>query len=118
MNIGQIIDAKGLLDKIASNDSLPTRTSYKIYLMLNKLNASLEFYNTRRMELFREYGEEEGENIIIPKDKVAEFEPKLQELLDLDVEEEITPVDVSLDVDLGIAPVEFGLLTPFINFVE
>lgn len=118
LRVIDVINAKDILDKVANSSSLPTRTAYKIHIMLNKLNASLEFFEKRRMQLFEEYGEREGDQIIIPKDKIDEFRPKYDELCNLPLEEEIEKVDISLDVDLGISPNEIGTLESFINFIE
>ena len=42
----------------------------------------------------------------------------MDEVLNLDTQEEIEKVDVSLDIDLGVSPAEIQQLVPFINFTD
>ena len=118
MKIKDIILAKELLEKLSQNKELPTRAAYKLYLMLNSLQSSIEFYDNKRIEVFKEFGVEADGQITIPPEKIPEASAKMEEILNLDVQEEVERAEVSLDVDLGISPAEIQLLIPFINFVE
>lgn len=118
MKIKDIILAKELLEKLAQNKNLPTRVAYKVYLMLNKVQSTIQFYETKRIEVFKEYGVEKDGQIEIPPEKVPEASVKMDEILNLDTLEEIEKADISLDVDLGVSPAEIQLLLPFINFTE
>ncbi len=118
MKIYDIISAKETLEKLAQNKSLPTRTAYKVYLMLNKAQATIQFYESKRAELFREFGVEKDGQIEIPPEKIPEASAKMDEVLNLDTQEEIEKVDVSLDIDLGVSPAEIQQLVPFINFTD
>ena len=118
MKIADIIMAKEILEKLAQNKSLPTRTAYKIYLMLSKAQSSLQFYENKRVEVFKEFGVEKDGQIEIPPEKIPEASAKMDEVLALDIPEEIERVDVSLDIDLGVSPAEIQQLVPFINFIE
>ena len=118
IKIFQILNAKPVLDEINKSKTLPTRTAYKIYLLFSKLDTSLQFFENKRKEAFEKYGTRDGDNIIIPEDKQKEFMDALNEIGNLDCEEEIEKIDISLDIDLGVAPSDIALITPFINFVE
>ena len=118
MKIHNVISAKEVLEKLSQSRDLPTRTAYKIYLMLEKAQGALQFYESRRLEIFKEFGVEKDGQIEIPPEKIPEASVKMDELLDLDLPEEIEKVDISLDIDLGVSPSEIQMLTPFINFVE
>ncbi|MBO7461948.1 MAG: hypothetical protein J6T96_05075 [Bacteroidales bacterium] len=118
MKVFEIVSAKEVLEKLSQNKSLPTRTAYKVYLMLDKAQATLQFYETKRMEIFREFGVEKDGQIEIPPEKIPEASSKMDEVLGLDIEDTIEKVDISLDVDLGISPSEIQQLIPFINFTD
>lgn len=118
MKIKDIISAKELLEKLSQNKELPTRAAYKLYLMLQSLESSIKFYDTKRIEVFKEYGVEADGQITIPPEKIPEASAKMEEILNLDIQEEIEKADISLDIDLGVSPAEIQLLIPFINFVE
>ena len=118
MKIYDIISAKEILEKLAQNKDLPTRTAYKVYLMLDKTQSSIQFYESRRAEVFKEFGIEKDGQIEIPPEKIPEASAKMDEVLDLDVQEEIEKVDISLDLDLGVSPAEIHQLVPFINFID
>lgn len=118
MKISEIFMASELLAKISSNKNLPTRVAYKLYMLLSSLDKELEFYDKKRREIFEEYGEANGEQITIPKEKVSLVEPLFAELNELTVENPPEKIDISLDVDLGVSASEIELLLPFVNFVE
>lgn len=118
MIINDVFLAKDILKSISEKRNLPTRVAYKLCYMLEKLDITLKFLETKRMEIFEEYGTHEGDNIVIPNEKIPEANKKYEELLNLEVEDAPNKVDISLDVDLDISPSEIKLLEPFINFVE
>ena len=118
MKIINVISAKETLEKLAQNKDLPTRTAYKIYLMLEKVQSTIQFYETKRLEIFKEFGNEEGDQLVVPPEKIPEASAKMDEVLDLDVPEAIDKIDISLDIDLGVSPAEIQQLTAFINFTE
>lgn len=118
MKISEIINAKPVLDSITQNKELPTKTAYKIYLMILKINPSLEFFEQKRIEAFEKYGVKENDMVIIPEEHRDEFMAILNEVGNFECDEKIERVDISLDVNLGISPAEIALLEPFINFIE
>lgn len=118
MKIYEIISAKETLEALSQNKNLPTRTAYKLYVMIDKVQTSIQFYNDKRMEVFKEFGVENGDQIEIPPEKIPEASKRMDEVMNLDVQEEIEKVDISLDIDLGISPAEINQLVPFINFID
>lgn len=118
MKIYEIVKSEAVLNSIAENKKLPTKIAYKIYKLLLSLKPNLDFYNGQKYDLFRKYGKSEGENIIIPSENQQIFLNELEELNQVECEDEIKKIDISLDIDLGISPADFFLLEPFINFVE
>lgn len=118
IKIYEILNAKQVLDELYSNKSLPTKTAYKIYLLLSKLNASLEFFNSKRIELFKKYGEQKGEETVVSDEKRLEFLEALKELTELECEEPIEKIDLDLNINLDISAADLSLIAPFFNFVE
>lgn len=118
MKLYQIINAQPVLDEISKNKNLPTRTAYQIYVLLSKLETSIQFFENQRMELFRKYGVSDGDNLVIPDENYESFKKEIDELGNLDCEEEIAKIDIGLDVDLGVSPSEISVLIPFFNFLD
>jgi hypothetical protein len=118
MEIGRIIDAIDVLNRLSANDSLPTKVAYRLYSLLKKLNTSVEFFETKKNDLFKKYGKDDGVNITIIPENQEEFLNKLNEIRGLDCLEEFEKIDISIETNLGVSPADIFLLEPFINFVE
>lgn len=118
MKIYEVVESKEILDSLAQNKNLPTKIAYKIYRLLVKVTPILDFYNNQKFDLFQKYGNQEGEEIVIPKENQDVFLKDLNELKQVECEDGIEKIDIGLDIDLGISPADFFLLEPFINFVE
>lgn len=118
MKIFELINAKETLDKICSNQNLPTRTAYSLYIMLSKLNTSFEFFEEKKMEIFKSLGETKDGGYVIPVEKTEDFYKEINKIGELECSEDFEKINISLDIDLGISSAEIALLTPFINFVE
>lgn len=118
MRVIEVISAKELLSEIYNNKNLSTRVSYKLFVMINKLDSVLGFYEDGRRKIFEKFGEQNGDNLVIPNDRMDEAQKEINELMEIEVEDAPEKVDISLDIDLGVSPADIGLLIPFINFVE
>ena len=118
VKISDLVNAKESLNKIYTNSNIPTREAYKIYTVLSKLQPAYDFFEEKREGVFKSIGVLEGENYIIPDEKINDFYQEMNKVGDLYCEEELEKIDISLDIDLGVSPAEIALLTPFINFVE
>ena len=120
MKISNIINAKEVLTNLSQNKNIPTRVAYKLFLLLSGVEKSLNFFETKRREGFEKYGVEDasGNGVIIPEENMSDFISYLNDIGELECEEKIEKVDISLDIDLGVSPAEIALLEPFVNFVE
>ena len=118
MKIINIINAKDALQTLSQNKNLPTRLAYKIFLLLSSVEKSLDFFETKRIEAFKKYGVKNNDGMIVPEEKMLDFTSYLKEIGEIECEEKIEKIDISLDIDLGISPAEIALLEPFINFIE
>lgn len=71
--------------EVISNGLLKQKASMKVKLYLQRLNAvvSEEFklYSEAEQELFKKYGEQDGEMIVVSQEKFADFAKEKEELL-------------------------------------
>ncbi len=105
---------------------LPLPVAYK----LNKLNSAtekeVEFYQEKFNEIVQQYAKkdengnlvfsEDGEQIMIQDDKIAECNQALEELLDLEVE--VNTYDLSIENfgdNIECTAEEIAAITPFLN---
>lgn len=118
MKLSHIINAKEVLTNLSQNKNLSTRVAYKIFMLISSVEKSLTFFENKRKEGFEKYGVEAPDGITIPSENTEAFLEYMNEVGELECEEKIEKVDISLDIDLGVSPAEIALLEPFINFVE
>lgn len=114
----ELINAKDLLDDISLRKSIPTKTAYKIYMLLSKFNESLQFFENKRMEFLQNYGEDIDGSLVVPEEKRLDFFKSLNEIGELCCDVEFEKIDIDININLDISPKDFGLLEPFFNFVE
>lgn len=114
----ELINAKDLLDDVSARKSIPTKTAYKIYILLSKFNDSLQFFENKRLEFLQIYGEDKDGTLVVPEEKRLEFFKSLNEIGELYCDVEFEKIDIDININLGISPKDFGVLESFFNFVE
>lgn len=83
----------------------PAKVSYRIKRIIDKLEPILKTYNEKKNELVREYGETEEDGTVSVKDpeKLKEFLPKIEEILEVEEEVDFEPIPVEMlgDTEVG-----------------
>jgi hypothetical protein len=115
-----LVNALPALQKLGKQD-LPLKTLYKVSCVLKKLDENLDFYNKQRRELTLKYCTKR-DNKYFPKEGCKEeYNAKLTELLELEVEMGIeVPVVISPNENITLSYNDLVALEKFIkiDFVE
>jgi hypothetical protein len=108
---------------VISHGLLKQKTSMKVKLYLQRLNAvvSEEFklYSEAEQELFKKYGEQDGEMIVVSQEKFADFAKEKEELLTAEKEIDVKNLwssDLTID---NLASIETDEIYPvFLKLID
>lgn len=109
--------------EVVSQGLLKQKTNMKTKLYLQRLNAvvSEEFklYSEAEQELFKKYGEQKDEMIVVSKEKFADFAKEKEELLTADKEIDVKNLwssDLTID---NLASIETDEIYPvFLKLID
>lgn len=116
MKLKTIVDAKEPLSRLVGKE-LPLKTAHSLWKIIVKANEQLGFYERKRMDILKTYGEINGD-VYVSKDGGTELTDKISELLMLDVDISFEPVEICISEDIRLTVEEIARLEPFVNFVE
>lgn len=102
IKIGNLIDAIPALRKLNSLD-LPLRTSYKVFKLVEAVNAELAFFTEKRETIQK---------------KADNRDAELHELVNQEEEIDSEKVEIILTDDIRLSAADIGALMPFIDFKE
>ena len=110
MRNGDVIKLYETLDRISANKELKFNVKVGYILAKNKEKLRQEaiiIYNERR-KIILEYGNTQGNDIIVPKDKIDEVNSKLDDLFDIENDVEIIqlPLEAFEDYELNMEDIE------------
>lgn len=95
MKMTEVLELREGLKAVAAKE-LPVKTAYVLSRQVEKVEQEGKRYEELRRKLFEKYGEQKGERIEIPSEKMEAFTKEMNELLLLETDLEIEPV-LSLD---------------------
>ena len=121
VTIYDIVSANSIFNKILKYE-FTGKQSFVISRLLRVLNAELEQFNTTREILIKKYAEfdENGKikttdgYIKISENKKDAFQSEINELLQTEVELNITCIPIEWFDDIKLTPQEIMLLEPFL----
>lgn len=93
MKLKKIVEATPALREIA-NQRLPMKTLYRVTSLIRKVQPQLDFFDEQNNKIISEHCTEDEGGFILPVANRKEFEKAQDELLNLDVDVEITPVTI------------------------
>ena len=103
IKLGKIGNSKDALIKIGENSTYDAVTAYKIAKNIANVDLEIQRFETSRDNLIRKYGEKQDENMIsVRQDKIPEFNKEFSELLELEIEVDITMIN--LEKMSGLTP--------------
>ncbi len=105
LTLNTILNARPSLQNLIEQ-KLPSRTAFKLYKIVERLNRELESFEKAQKDLFARYGEEKDGVVTIEKDNQDAFGKEMAELLATEVELEIQPIKLDeLTVELSASEV-------------
>lgn len=120
MKMGQIITAVPALQRLA-DEKLTLKTLYKVNRLLSSLDKEISFYNQERIKLIESLGNNvQGDKWAIAQDKQAEYQERMTELMNLEIETEISPVMLPTSESIQMSYNDIKALEGFVelDFVE
>jgi hypothetical protein len=94
-------------------EKLPIPVAVKVSLLAKRINPEMATFGEHRQSLFMEYGkpaEDDPATIKVPDDKMAEFTPKMNELLGTEVELQLDPVKLEAIAGASLTAIDIGVL--------
>ncbi len=115
--MGDLVNAEPALQELCAA-KLPGKTAYKIAKLVNAVNAETKIFYERRLEIAKSLGEPlpTGE-YRIPEDKRGAFQVALLEFMDLEVELQIDPIEVSLSA-VEFTAAHLNALQPLVIWLD
>ncbi len=117
MKLHFIVDAKPRMEKLVTKE-LPLKTAHRLWKMASAMNEHLQFFENKRMAILETYGEADG-NRYVPKEGTGNtMNEKILELLHMEIEWDMEPVEISLEEDIRVTTADITALEPFVKFKE
>lgn len=116
MKLIDIISARQTLDKFADKD-ISGHLSYWMTKFIVKTQADYEFYVNEVRKIFKKYAEsKDGEELVVPADKVADYNRDISELEATEAEDPGIRFDLrEIDSELKLTMRQMYTLIDFIN---
>ena len=113
-----IVLAIPALSKLAAED-IRLQLAYHLKKNIAELQREADFFGEQRIKILEKYGvADESGNYTFEGDNEQKAIAELDELLDLEVEPVIDPIDIPITEDLKISVNDMGMVEAFINFTE
>ena len=113
LKLSQIVNSIESLNVLVDT-KFPAKVSYRLKRIVDKVNPILKTYNEKRDELITEYGtkdEVSGNMSVTDPEKIKLFMEKLNEILEVEEEVDITPIPSEF---LGDTEVEAKHIVDFV----
>ena len=116
MKINQLVSAQPAL-KILVETKLPIKASYRVAKALKIIASELATYETKRVELCREYGTESEDKTCFEfpsEEKKAAFQKAMEVLLEEEATFSMDPLSIE---DFGSCEIETSVLFPLLGII-
>lgn len=114
IKLGEIMNAKDAFFKLLSLP-LPIKTSYRLSKAARKFDVELKIIEEKRNQLVMKYGEKnEQGNTMVKQSEMGNFMKEFNDMLELSIEINIEPIDLSLFEDIKLSPLEIANLDKLI----
>ncbi len=119
MELIKIVNARKVLDSLSDKEDVGAHLSYWMTKFVVKTESEHEFYATEMRKLFDKYStkkEGDEDTLLIPTDKVAEFNAAVDTLNKTDVEDPGIRFDLSeLSAELKLSMKQ---MYPLLDFID
>jgi hypothetical protein len=96
VKLKNILSAKESLSRLG-NESLPIKLSYRLSKLIKRINDELKLFDENRSKIFNRYKDSEGTRI--PDENIIEFNRTMSELVDIEINIDLNPLDLTDLVD-------------------
>lgn len=93
MKLGEILEMKDPMVRL-SNEKLPLKLAFKLAKVIKAIDEHLSSVNEVRQKLFTKLAVEKDGQMVVPDDKVQEFNEEWSELLNSDVDVDFEPISL------------------------
>lgn len=115
MKLGELAQKTPSLIKLGGID-LPAITAFKIKSLVDKLEPHKSNYDEQMRKLFAKYGEEKDGQYIIKQDKAKQFLEERNKLDELEIDTDISEVEITLTNDITLSAMDISMLNGLIKF--
>lgn len=113
-----IVLAIPALSKLSGED-LSLRLAYRLRKNIAELQREADFFSEQRIKILDKHGTaDENGNYTFEGDNEQKAITELEDLLNMEVEPVIDPIDIPITEDLKISVNDMGMIEAFINFTE
>lgn len=113
--VGNVVEAKEALGRLVLL-KLPAKTAYHVSKLARLTGQEIHDYETARVTLVKEMGTTADDgSISVPQDKMPEFMPKLNELLDVATKIDWNPLTIDMLGTAEISAADVVALGPFLT---
>ena len=117
MKLGNVITSLPALQKLAGENLTP-KTLYWVSKLLSKLDTEIDFYNEERRKIVTDLGKEvETDKWEIPAGNREEFNRRMADLLNIDIDAEFKIVQIPTFEELKLSYNDIRLLDGFVELV-
>ena len=113
-----IVLAIPALSKLSGED-LSLRLAYRLRKNIAELQREADFFSEQRIRILDKHGTaDENGNYTFEGDNEQKAITELEDLLNMEVEPVIDPIDIPITENLKISVNDIGMIEAFINFTE
>ena len=117
MKLGNVVTSLPALQKLAG-ETLTPKTLYWVSKLLSKLDTEISFFNEERTKIVTELGEEvENDKWKIPQENRAEFERRMDDLLNVEIDTEFKVVQIPVTENVKLSYNDIRMLDGFVELV-
>lgn len=115
MKLGNVVNALPALQKLAGENLTP-KTLYWVSKTLSKLDGEINFFNDERAKIAKELGNEvETDKWEIPVENRPEFERRMVDLLNVEIEAEFKVVKLPVTENIRLSYNDLRMLDGFVE---
>lgn len=92
--LNELISMRDVLQTLFSTH-IPIKVSFRLQKFLKLVNAEYETYEKLRLELFKRYGEEKDDQMMIKPEFISDFTVEMNDLLSQEISTTLIPINVN-----------------------
>lgn len=106
--LNELVSMRDVLQSVFTA-KLPVKISFRLQKFLKLVNTEYEVFEKFRLEMFKEYGEEKDDQLVIKPESLTTFTNEMNDLLNQEVEVSLIPTKLSaLEGRLSVSPIEMA----------